>query len=39
MELRDKETKRNLFVVELHDGLLKVAHAAVDQLGAAAAGA
>lgn len=29
--------RRNLLVVELHDGLLQVAHSAVDQLGAAAA--
>ena len=28
----------HLLVVQLHDGLLQVAHAAVDQLGAAAAG-
>lgn len=37
-QLRTRKTRRrNLLVVQLHDGLLQVADPAVDQLGAPAA--
>lgn len=38
VRMEQRRRRRNLLVVQLHDGLLQVTHAAVDQLGAAAAG-
>ncbi len=33
-KMKNKRMKRNLLIVQVHDGLLKVADPAVDQLGA-----